>query len=174
VTGVQTCALPISVWQEQNKQAFENQSFEQGYNRFTSITDKNYYVLYKQIVPGSGRQILYTDNVELFYEGRLIDGKVFGVRDSLYDLPQNVAVSSASATYSTTNTGGSVYIMPGIETALQNMKVGEEGELWIPTELAYGGTASKWQWANPADSIPAYSTVIFKLKVKAAHGVEER
>jgi FKBP-type peptidyl-prolyl cis-trans isomerase len=158
-------------WKEQNEQAFNQKTYDPAFKRLTSQGNDG-YVFYKQISPGDGRRVLYTDEVELYYKGSLINGEVFGQRDTTYDLPQLVSVSSANATYSTTSTDGAAYLMKGIEVVLQNMEEGEKGEVWIPQELGYGSTASAWTWAAPNDTIPAYSTLVFQLKVGKVTGID--
>ena len=83
-----------------------------------------------------------TDTVEVHYEGRRIDGKVF---DSSYKRgkPASFPVSG---------------VVKGFSEALQNMKPGDKWEVFIPSQLGYGESA------RGAD-IRANETLIFTLEL---------
>ncbi len=101
---------------------------------------------YKVIKQGTGAVPADTSNVEVHYEGRLIDGTVF---DSSYKRNQ-------PATF------GVGQVIKGWTEALKMMPEGSEWELYIPYNLAYG---ERGAGAN----IPPFATLIFKvelLKVK--------
>jgi len=77
---------------------------------------------YKIINPGSGTKPTLNDQVQVNYEGKLINGEVF---DSSYARKQ-------PATFKLTD------VIPGWSEALQMMKPGATWELFIPPKLAYG------------------------------------
>ena len=100
---------------------------------------------YKILKEGTGAIPSDTSQVEVNYEGRLIDGTVF---DSSYKRGQ-------SATF------GCNQVIKGWTEALTMMKEGDVWELYIPYNLAYGERGNQ--------SIPPYATLIFKgelIKVK--------
>lgn len=97
---------------------------------------------YKVIREGNGAVATPNADVEVKYEGKLIDGTVF---DSSYKRnPQ-------------TTTFKPTQVIKGWTEALCMMPEGSEWELYIPQDLGYGGRAT--------GNIPAYSTLIFKVEV---------
>lgn len=77
---------------------------------------------YEVLKEGDGAQPASTDQVEVHYTGKLIDGTVF---DSSVD-------RGAPATFGVTQ------VIPGWVEALQLMKAGSKWRLFIPSVLAYG------------------------------------
>ncbi len=77
---------------------------------------------YEVLVEGTGAQPSNSDQVEVHYTGKLIDGTVF---DSSVDRGQ-------PATFGVTQ------VIPGWVEALKMMKAGAKWRLYIPSELAYG------------------------------------
>lgn len=102
---------------------------------------------YKILTKGSGPVAAADDEVEVKYEGKMIDGTVF---DSSYKRnPQ-------------TNTFRPNQVIKGWTEALTMMPEGSTWELYIPENLAYGNRA--------AGKIKPYSTLIFKVElVKVKH-----
>lgn len=97
---------------------------------------------YKVIREGNGNVATENADVEVKYEGKLIDGTVF---DSSYKRnPQTTTFKPSQ-------------VIKGWTEALCMMPEGSEWELYIPYELAYG--------ARGTGNIPAYSTLIFKVEV---------
>ena len=101
-------------------------------------------VQYRVIESGdaSGTSPKATDTVEVHYEGRRIDGKVF---DSSYKRgkPASVPVSG---------------VVKGFSEALQNMKPGDKWEVFIPSHLGYGERAR-------GSDIRPNETLIFTLEL---------
>lgn len=107
---------------------------------------------YKILKEGNGPQPKATDEVEVNYEGKLIDGKVF---DSSYERGQPVSFPLNQ-------------VIPGWTEGVQLMKQGSTFEFYIPSALAYGEQGSR--------SIPGNSTLIFKvelLNIKAPAPAEQ-
>ena len=96
-------------------------------------------VYYKVINEGKGAIPTADKTVEVEYEGRLIDGKVFdSSQGKTVKFPCNAVIK-------------------GWTIALTHMPVGSEWEVYIPWNLAYGESAQ--------GPIPPYSTLIFKKKL---------
>ena len=115
-----------------------------------TMGDVDEYVYCKILEVGDGDTPLFTDTVAANYRGKLIplyDGQTV-VFDQSYrgELDRNVAVPSEF----TLNK-----VVDGWTTALQEMKVGDRWELYIPSELGYS--------TSGYDVIPGYSTLIFDL-----------
>lgn len=96
---------------------------------------------YRVIKQGTGALPTDTTEVEVNYEGRLIDGTVF---DSSYERKQ-------SATFRLNQ------VIKGWTEGLKLMPVGSTYELVIPYELGYGERGNQ--------GIPPYSTLIFKVEL---------
>ena len=101
---------------------------------------------YRILTEGNGALASDTSEVEVHYEGRLIDGTVF---DSSYKRNQPATFRPSQ-------------VIKGWTEALQMMPEGSVWELYIPYQLAYG--------ENGNQGIPPFATLIFKvelLKVKS-------
>lgn len=101
-------------------------------------------IYYKEIQAGSGAVPTMQSQVNVRYEGRLINGKVFD---------------------STANHGGKAFdtfsperVIKGWQEALTHMPVGSKWEVYIPYDQAYGPAG------NPPD-IPPYATLIFTMEL---------
>ena len=94
---------------------------------------------------------LYSDSVKVNYRGRLVpsvsyaDGYVF---DQTYTGAYNPRTAMA-ATIAVKS------VVDGFSTALQNMKIGDRWEVYIPYQLGYQTKTS--------GTVPAYSTLIFDM-----------
>ena len=98
---------------------------------------------YKVIKAGQGEVPKATDEVEVIYEGRLIDGTVFD------------ATSKHGGAKTDKFRAGN--LIKGWTEALTTMPVGSKWQLYIPYKLAYG--------ERQAGQIPPYSTLIFDLEL---------
>lgn len=121
---------------------------------------KDYYVYCQVIKAGDGTASpLFTDTVELNYQGQLIpskshpNGYLFdysysGKLDPEFDVPSKFVLSGT---------------VPGFYTAVEHMVVGTtktSGDYWrvyIPANLGYGSTDYQ--------GIPGYSTLIFDINL---------
>ncbi len=106
---------------------------------------------YKVLREGNGPVATTKDEVEVKYEGRLINGTVF---DSSYK--RNPQTTKFRPTQ----------VIKGWTEALTMMKEGSMWELYIPYNLAYGERAT--------GTIPAYSTLIFQVELEKVIKAEEK
>lgn len=97
---------------------------------------------YKVLQEGNGEIATKDDEVEVKYEGRLIDGTIF---DSSYQ--RNPQTTKFRPTQ----------VIKGWTEALTMMPEGSIWELYIPYNLAYGERSQ--------GKIPPYSTLIFKVEL---------
>ena len=104
---------------------------------------------YRVIKSGDGAQPHYQDRVEVHYEGRLVTGEVF---DSSY-------TRHKPSIFPLTK------VIKGWREALLKMRVGDHWQIYLPAELAYGGT-------SPSTEIAANSALIFKIELLAVIGDE--
>ena len=97
---------------------------------------------YEVLESGKGDSPKASDNVEVHYTGKLIDGTVFDssvARGEPAEFPVNG-------------------VIPGWIEALTLMPVGSKWELTIPQELAYGERGA-------GASIPPFSTLVFEVEL---------
>lgn len=130
----------------------------QSQNQGTSLGgdfDVNQYVYMEVLEPAEegGIAPLFTDSVSVYYRGELINGEVF-YQSYTGDLDTEVHEPTTSALQASTTDG----LIVGWVTALQQMKEGMRVRLYIPSDLGYGSQSKT--------SIPAYSTLIFDLKLE--------
>jgi FKBP-type peptidyl-prolyl cis-trans isomerase FklB len=96
---------------------------------------------YKVIKVGNGPMPKDTSMVEVNYEGKTIDGKVF---DSSYQRKQPLSLRANQ-------------VIKGWTEALVRMPVGSVWEIYVPQELAYG--------EREQGPIKPFSTLIFKIEL---------
>ena len=102
----------------------------------------------------------YTDSVRLYYRGWLMDENYPTSKDNMTifsqtyygDFDETTAAPIAMPVLST---------VEGFLTAVQYMVKGDDWLVYIPEQLAYKGTSS--------DAVPAYSTLLFRLKMERVH-----
>ena len=97
---------------------------------------------YKVLKSGDGKAPSAEDTVEVHYEGRLIDGKVF---DSSIKRgkPARFPVNG---------------VIKGWTEALQMMKEGDKWEIYIPAELGYGANGA-------GQAIPPNAALVFEVEL---------
>lgn len=102
----------------------------------------------------------YTDSVLLYYRGWIMDVNYpisknnMGVFSQSYygDFNDKTAAPLAMPVIST---------VEGFMTAIQYMVKGDDWDVYIPQQLAYGGTSSQ--------AIPAYSTLLYHMRIEKVH-----
>ena len=119
-----------------------NADFLKNYAKQKGVKSTPSGLLYKVIKEGDGAMPADTSEVEVHYEGKLIDGSVF---DSSYKRGE-------TATFAVNQ------VIKGWSEAVKLMKVGAEYEVCLPYELAYGERGTR--------GIPPFSTLIFKIELK--------
>lgn len=106
-----------------------------------SVTESG--LQYKVLEEGTGKSPVAEDMVEVNYEGRLIDGRVF---DSSYERGETAQFPLDR-------------VIPGWTEGVQLMKEGATYEFYIPSELAYGPNAPQGSIIEPN------ATLIFKVEL---------
>ncbi len=126
---------------EENRKAGEAYLLENGKRAEVKTTPSG--LQYEVLTEGDGPMPSATDQVEVHYTGKLIDGTVF---DSSVDrgMPATFGVNQ---------------VIPGWVEALQLMKAGSKWRLFIPSDLAYGPTGT------PGGPIGPNSTLIFDVEL---------
>ncbi len=94
--------------------------------------------------PATGVHPKLSDDVTVHYEGRLVNGEVF---DSSFK-------RGAPSTFPLKK------LIPGWEVAVRMMRPGDEWEIVIPSDMAYGSLVR--------GPIPANSTLIFRIQLISA------
>lgn len=98
---------------------------------------------YKVLKEGNGAKPKATDKVDVIYEGKTINGKVFD--------------ATANHGGKKTDSFRCDQVIKGWTEALTNMPVGSKWEIYIPQNLAYG--------ERQAGQIKPYSTLIFTVEL---------
>lgn len=119
-----------------------NADFLKNYAKQKGVKSTASGLLYKVIKEGDGAMPTDTSEVEVHYEGKLVDGTVF---DSSYKRGE-------TATFAVNQ------VIKGWSEAVKLMKVGAEYEVCLPYEIAYGERGTR--------GIPPCSTLIFKIELK--------
>ena len=144
-------------WKAENEQAFEEKKSDPEFTEVKSTGNEG-SILMKQLQAGDGERVYYTSRVKVYYKCSTIDGVVQDERSRPYDDPFRVAVSSGVADYdSSSNPEGYSTVIIGWTIALQQMRVGDKWEVWIPWQLAYG-------YEQKGDIQPC-SALIFEIEV---------
>ena len=97
---------------------------------------------YEVLRDGDGPKPGAANTVEVHYEGRLIDGKVF---DSSYQRKQTISFPLNR-------------VIPGWTEGLQLMPTGSKYRLYIPSELGYGARGA-------GGDIPPHAALIFDVEL---------
>ncbi len=97
---------------------------------------------YEVLRDGTGPKPSASSTVEVHYEGRLINGKVF---DSSYERKQTISFPLNR-------------VIPGWTEGLQLMPTGSKYRLYIPSELGYGARGA-------GAAIPPPATLIFDVEL---------
>ena len=98
---------------------------------------------YKVLKEGNGEVPKASDEVEVIYEGRMLDGTVFDATSKHHGVK--------------TDKFNAGRLIKGWTEALTMMPVGSKWEIYVPQELAYG--------ERGAGQIPPYSTLVFDLEL---------
>lgn len=122
-----------------------------------------YFCYYKQLKAPTApmRHPFQNSEVSVRYVGRTIDGQIFDGEQYVKDFENlnDDYVSDNEAIkmdiYTERNNGSAA--IEGFQIVLQNMAVGEKGQVVIPWQLAYG--------SNEINAIPAYSALIFDIEL---------
>lgn len=152
-----TEAVEREAYKSEQDIAFQAKVNEPGFVRWYSEAGDG-YVCAKLIEKGDGKRAYFNSRVSVYYKGFLTNGKEFDALLFEDGAPFKCAISSYYANYSADyNPDGYRSVIPGWTVALQHMVEGDKYEVWIPQQLAYGGSDS--------GEIPAYSTLIFEIEL---------
>jgi peptidylprolyl isomerase/FKBP-type peptidyl-prolyl cis-trans isomerase FklB len=148
-------------WKQENETQFAAIAANAAYTKLNSQSG-NGFVMYKEIESGEGATPYFTDQVKVLYTGwfkrewskpdtytddkgnSIFNKIIFDSTSNRNDIPSVFAVNG---------------VVDGFSTALQNMKVGDKWEVWIPWKLGYGESGS--------GSIQAYTTLVFEIELVA-------
>ncbi len=99
---------------------------------------------------GDSAQVTDGSNVEVFYTGQLLDGRVFDSNAGEAS-GMNVAIGQGD-------------VIKGWDIGLKYFRYGGTGQLLIPHELAYGAEGTKASGTGKT-AIPPYETLLFDIEV---------
>lgn len=150
----------VQAYKLENEQAFAAKENDPDYQKISISGAGEDFVYAKKLKEGDGDPVYYTSHVNVYYRGWLATktrDKCFEIREFENGLPATFAVSPQYATYDSYGNTIIGYPITGWTIALQNMKVGDKWEVWIPQQLAYG--------TRERDGIPIYSALVFEIEV---------
>ncbi len=100
----------------------------------------------------SGENVKEDDDVDIYYAGRYIDGKVFDT--NIKSVAQESGIYQSSKSYSPLNFNGSSFV-EGFKQAILNMKRGEKATVVFTYNWGYGvsGSNSNGVYIRPFDSL---------------------
>lgn len=134
---------PVAQKNLKDGEEFAAKKLQEGYSKTESG------LVYKVLKEGEGATFIEGANIELTYEGKLIDGKVFD--------------KSPEGQTRTMNTNS---VIPGFREALLMMKPGMEMEVVIPSNLGYGAEGA-------GHLIGPNSTLVFTIKAVGLAGTKK-
>ena len=130
-----------------------------------AVKNKTDNVAVQVIEAGDGSErALQNDTVRVILQGRLKpspgypQGKVF----------QQTYVGTGDKTTASVAKMAMVTVVPGLQTALQNMPVGAKWRIYVPYQLGFGsaqGTGTVAPALSTTVSVPAYSTLIYTIEL---------
>ena len=147
-------------WKDANEAAFAKTAASSEYKTIESQSRAG-SIAYRVIKSGQGKTPLFTDNVKVLYTGWF--KRVDWNKDDIYTNEDGRKITNKYVFDSTSDRSDipSVFrvsgVVDGFATALQNMKVGDKWEVWMPWKLGYG--------AMGQSSIPAYTTLVFEIEL---------
>jgi FKBP-type peptidyl-prolyl cis-trans isomerase len=116
--------------------------FLEEYAQKEGITKTASGLQYEVLTEGTGPKPGPTSTVEVHYEGRLINGKIF---DSSYQRKETISFPLNR-------------VIAGWTEGLQLMQTGSKYRLYIPSELGYGARGA-------GGDIPPHSALIFDVEL---------
>lgn len=147
------------VWKAKNESKILEISLNDDYKKIPDPSSQ-FSVYYKPIKTGTGERVLMTDHVKVLYKGWMINDKVFD-KSPGFDTPETD--DDEPAEFSIMREGYATYaVIAGWGIALQNMRVGDRWEVWIPWQLAYGVNGKS---SSTMTSIPGCSALAFEMEV---------
>lgn len=153
--------VAIEAYKLENEQAFAAKANDPDFFKVSIQGAGDNFVYAKKLQEGDGQQVYYTSHITAYYRGWLATK----TRDDYFDkkeytdgAPSKFAVGPDYATYDSNYNPIYGSVITGWTIALQNMKVGDKWEIWIPQQLGYGAQ-------DKGDDLPPYSTLVFEIEV---------
>ena len=149
-----------TVWKDKNEAAFAKTAASAEFKSIESES-KNGSIAFRIVKSGEGKTPLYTDRVKVLYTGWF--KKVDWNKGDTFKNEEGRNISNKFIFDSTANRNNvpSVFVVSevvdGFSTALQQMKVGDKWEVWIPWKLGYGEFGK-----NP---IAGHTTLVFEIEL---------
>lgn len=134
---------------EKNEKA-KQEAFDNLVKGYTKASNGVYYKVTEE---GKGSAIGKGKTVKVDYKGYLPTGQIFDASEGFH--PQGHEPLEFEV--------GSGMMIPGFDSMVQEMKIGETRKMVIPPELAYG------DWGMPQAGIPAKSYICFDVKLLSAN-----
>lgn len=152
-------------WQLDNETQFAKITANTAEYTKLNSESKAGFIMYKELVSGTGDTPIFTDQVKVLYtgwfkrdwsmpdtysdnQGKTVTNKIiFDSTENRNNIPSTFSVNPHAANG----------IIDGFSTALQHMQVGDKWEIWIPWKLGYGSAQN--------GIIKAYTTLVFEVEL---------
>ena len=148
------------VWLAANELAIDSVAKLPEYTKLEAGSKKG-FIYYKVLRAGdsNGKKVLSTDYVTMKFCGAFYNGYVFD-RTEGTDMDGTFGAAT-SPKFPHPKTLNASEVVEGWSVALQQMRVGDQWEVWIPWELGYG--------AGGFSEIPGFSSLNFVMEVVSIH-----
>jgi FKBP-type peptidyl-prolyl cis-trans isomerase len=141
----------LAAWREANWEAYLAIAKNLNYSELRTATGPD-GIYYRIIKVGEGTEYpLQTSKVKVLYKGTYYDRTVFDAGTSGNDIPIEFSLAGHN-------------VIRGFSFALQNMKVGDKWEIWIPHFLGYGSSGYIDQTTYQT-LIRGYTTLVFEVEL---------
>lgn len=146
-------------WRTGNEAQFELITNNSQYTKLNSQAGSG-FIMYKVIDTGTGtRSPYFNEKVKVKYTGwyKYDWSKPDTYTDVKGNFITNKIIFDTTSKNNIARTFEVKGVVDGFSTALQNMKVGDKWEVWIPWKLGYG--------ANASSTIKGYTTLVFEIEL---------
>lgn len=145
-------------WKLDNEAQFAAIAADPAYTKINSQSGKG-FVMYKKIQSGNGGTPYFTDKVKVLYTGWYKN--IWSMPDIYTDNKDNIIYNKVIFDSTENNNIPRTFsvngVVDGFSTALQNMRVGDKWEVWMPWKLAYGESGN--------NTIAGYTTLVFEIEL---------
>ncbi len=145
-------------WKLDTEAQFAPIAADPAYTKINSQSGKG-FVMYKKIQSGNGETPYFTDKVKVLYTGWYKN--IWSMPDIYTDNKDNIIYNKVIFDSTENNNIPRTFsvngVVDGFSTALQNMRVGDKWEVWMPWKLAYGESGN--------NTIAGYTTLVFEIEL---------
>jgi peptidylprolyl isomerase/FKBP-type peptidyl-prolyl cis-trans isomerase FklB len=167
-SGCQSNDNVDGAWQTANANAYDAITKNPKYHELQTETGPT-GVYYAELDSGGIKGTEYplqTSTVKILYQGAYYNGTIFDVGTSLSGVPMEFSLIPYTTVTSSWNYTlfTPVHMCRGLSFALQNMKVGNKWEIWIPYYLGYYSLGG-YPISSTSTLFQAYTTLVYTVEL---------